>query len=224
MWPAMCPEKSWCDRRGVRTWVCCTAGRGACLSQRDRLHPSPNSTLLGSCLRRDRSQRRSVWSECLGCIPRHVLGRTTVFWSARGRAQRRRRFGPARIGKLTPIRIPCSSTASHEEPRNPQQGHLRPDAHRDGSRHHPRHLPPPPTAGRAKRPAEPQPARNQTTEPLTGTVRATQKRQRTTAVQDASPWWGACTQLRSSSTKNSVMHPGTDIPFPSGRQGRRPSV
>jgi hypothetical protein len=24
---------------------------------------------------------------------------------------------------------------SHEEPRNPQQGHLRPDAHRDGSRH-----------------------------------------------------------------------------------------
>jgi hypothetical protein len=57
-----------------------------------------------------------------GYIPRHGVGRTTVFWSARGRAQRRRRFGPARIGDpLTPIRIPCSSTASHEEPRDPQR-------------------------------------------------------------------------------------------------------
>jgi hypothetical protein len=34
-----------------------------------------------------------------GWIPRHDVGRTTVFWSARGRAQRRRRFGPARRGK-----------------------------------------------------------------------------------------------------------------------------
>jgi hypothetical protein len=85
----------------------CAAGRGTCLSQRDRLHPPPT----------------------------HGVRRTTVFWSARGRAQGRRRFGPARIGKLTPIRIPIRSKASHEEPRNPQRGHLRPYAHRDGSRH-----------------------------------------------------------------------------------------
>ena len=35
----------------------------------------------------------------LGWILRHRVGRTTVFWSARGRAQRRRRFGRARRGK-----------------------------------------------------------------------------------------------------------------------------
>jgi hypothetical protein len=43
----------------------------------------------------------SVWNGCLpwGWIPGHGVGRTTVFWSARGRAQRRRRFGRARRGK-----------------------------------------------------------------------------------------------------------------------------
>jgi hypothetical protein len=51
------------------------------------------------------------------CLPwgwtaRHGVGRTTVFWSARGRAQRRRRFGPARRGK---------STDSHQDP-NPFNG------------------------------------------------------------------------------------------------------
>jgi hypothetical protein len=55
------------------------------------------------CLRQDRSQGQSVWSGCLqlGWILRHGVGRTTVFWSARGRAQRRRRFGRARRGKPT---------------------------------------------------------------------------------------------------------------------------
>jgi hypothetical protein len=33
---------------------------------------------------------------------------------------------PEEANPLTPIRIPCSSTASHEEPRNPQRAHLRP--------------------------------------------------------------------------------------------------
>ncbi len=87
---------------------------------------------IGSCLRREsmvrrnRSQGQSVWSECLqsGWILRHGVGRTTVFWSARGRAQRRRHFGPARRGKPTHSQSSSPSRPLHAV-RNRQRGHLR---------------------------------------------------------------------------------------------------
>ncbi len=94
-------------------------------------------SLFGSCLRRDRSQGQSVWSECLqlGWILRHGVGTTTVFWSARGRAQRRRRFGRARRGKSLwhtgrqthslPIRIPIPSTAINDESSTRTSPHLK---------------------------------------------------------------------------------------------------
>jgi hypothetical protein len=56
-----------------------------CRSQRDRLHPvHPGSFIQGV------SHNRRI----LDRSAPHI-GRTTVFWSARGRAQRRRRFGCA---------------------------------------------------------------------------------------------------------------------------------